>query len=213
MSLIRLDLLTTLFAALAVGAVLGPRLDRWANPAGPDPLVCRPTLPVTEPAMSGNVPVLFLGNSLVFDHDWDVEGIFPINCARQGMTVAALGDAKLPDIQPDLVVMGFGTVEVLHAGTGDLDIARFQAAYDVALDKVTTQYPEAGVLVLGLPDVPLYPNADIGGLNATLTELATRNGHGFAPNSSASTYDGAHIISADYEPWHRQISLHPAVRK
>jgi hypothetical protein len=64
----------------ALGLVLAPRLA--SAPPVPAP-VCRPSVPeLVDPGDAALV--LYLGNSLVFDHDWVLPGTLAVNLRPSG---------------------------------------------------------------------------------------------------------------------------------
>ena len=170
---------------------------------------CRPSDPVKATDNKHNV-VLYLGNSLVFDHDWQIDGTAPVNCAQQGRTAAELVIDGLPDILPRTVVVGFGTVEYLRAEKQnrqpDIEyVAKSIEAVSVALN---TRYPEAKILLLGLPPLEVSgKRIDTAPLNASIADLTERNGLIWAPISTTSRYDGIHLNESEYAQWERAITL------
>lgn len=186
-----------LVAGLAIGWTL-----RGAVPVASEPrLACRPSAPATAVATAGAQVVLYLGNSIVFDHDWSLPGTRAVNCARQGLVAEALPVDALPRIAPDLVVLGFGTVELVR---GARDAPAVVADLGGVLRGVAARYDGAPILILA---VPPYEDGSVSeAVNAGLAALAADMGAGFAPlGPGARTYDGIHLVRDAYEPWHAAV--------
>ena len=201
--------LAVAFLAGGLGALAAAwTLERARDEPVARPLACRPSLPAHAFQEADGPVVLYLGNSLVFDHDWNIAGTAPVNCGRQGMVAADLDAAQLPETAPGLVVVGFGTVEILRAsGAGtSVDLASFEHSIVSVLETVQRRYPAVPVMVLGVPSVPLYPEADVAGMNDLLERVARERSLIWAPHPRALTYDGIHLAREEYRPWHGQIA-------
>lgn len=168
---------------------------------------CRPSDPAVATKNAKRV-VLYLGNSLVFDHDWQIEGTFPVNCAKQGRTASELALNSLPLIQPDLVVLGFGTVEYLRAEKQNrqLDFEDINQSISDVGTAVKARYPDSKVMLLGVP--PLEQDGrrvDTTPLNDSFSELSDQRGFIWAPISATSLYDGIHLSRSEYDQWRNAI--------
>lgn len=186
-------------AGFVLGLVLAPRLT--SAPSDPAP-VCRPSVP--EKVDPGDAAlVLYLGNSLVFDHDWALPGTLAVNCARQGMRADKLRVSDLPDVTPALIVLGFGTVELMQ-GRPDPDAFAETMAGHVAA--VRARFPDAQILLLGVPLTDDVVEAQVAGLNAALINLARTAGVPFAEAGALPSYDGVHLPEAGYAGWRARIA-------
>lgn len=168
---------------------------------------CRPSNPAQARENEQNV-VLYLGNSLVFDHDWQIEGTAPVNCAQQGRTAAELAIDSLPNIRPDLVVVGFGTVEYLRAEQQNRqpDIASVTQSIETLNEKLKIRYPDAKTMVLGLPPLEVAgKRISTTQLNESISDLANRSGLIWAPISATSRYDGIHLDESEYAQWRQAV--------
>ena len=186
-------------AGFGLGVVLAPHLAPAPDTPAP---VCRPSLPQKiDP--SGAEIVLYLGNSLVFDHDWGLPGTLPVNCARQGMLAARLRVSDLPDVTPGLIVLGFGTVELLQGKSGAKAFAEKMASHVAALRQ---RFPGAQLLLLGVPLTEEMSPAEVAGLNAALSGLARTADVPFAEAGALPSYDGVHLTRAGYKGWRARIA-------
>jgi hypothetical protein len=182
----------------ALGLVLAPRLA--SAPPVPAP-VCRPSVPeLVDPGDAALV--LYLGNSLVFDHDWVLPGTLAVNCARQGMLAARLRVSDLPDVRPALIVLGFGTVELMQGKPDATAFAETMAGHIAALRQ---RFPEAQILLLGVPLTDDVAKGEVAGLNAALGALARTAGVQFAEAGALPSYDGVHLTRAGYIGWQARI--------
>lgn len=165
-------------------------------------LQCRPSAPET---LAGAPAVLVWGNSLAFDHGWQVPGHLVVNCARQGMTAEAavpLTEA-LPRMPIEAVVLIFGTVELVRPAKPD---AAFQAAMSTIRTRLQALYPEARLIVVGIPGAAeVWSYADrpeLGALNEVLaglggTFLDVSETLAAVPGARRS-YDGVHLTAESY---------------
>lgn len=180
------------------------------------PLDCR----VDNPA--GTTKVLMFGNSLLHDFDWPMADMRVHNCARQGQTLAefmARWRAAAPLDQPDVVVIAFGTVEVIRAEQNAQHLQEFMALYPEFLTDLRKRWPAARLVVNLLPDINrnLFgrPNLDIaaidqlnrfirqstncqGCLVINLPDVLKRDERGF---DETLTYDGVHLTERAYGKW------------
>ena len=192
-------LLLLLPAGFGLGLVLAPRLA--SAPPVPAP-VCRPSVP--EQVAPGDAEmVLYLGNSLVFDHDWVLPGTLPVNCARQGMLAARLRVSDLPDVTPQLIVLGFGTVELMQGKPDAKAFTETMAGHVAALRQ---RFAEAQILLLGVPLTDDVAEAQVAGLNAALSDLARTAGVQFAEAGVLPSYDGVHLTQDGYVEWRARIA-------
>ena len=192
-------LLVLVPAGFVLGLALAPRLT--SAPSDPAP-VCRPSVP--EKVDPGDAAlVLYLGNSLVFDHDWVLPGTLAVNCARQGMRADKLRVSDLPDVTPALIVLGFGTVELMQGKTDATAFAETMADHVAGLRQ---RFPGAEILLLGVPLTDDMIEAQVAGLNAALGDLARTAGVPFAEAGALPSYDGAHLTPAGYLGWRARIA-------
>ena len=211
-----------LAVAVCFGAGFGTghRLAREAPPPHPSP-VCRPSAPQLAADHAGLPIMPFIGNSLLFDHDWRIDGALAAICARQGLLAreAPALIASLPGMAPEMVVFGFGTVEVLRAGLADrqIDPAGFaQAAQDITRSP-RARWPEARLVWLRIPRTgsgPIRP-PDVLALNDALTGVLVAAHPGAilldtGPLSSGGpvmpSYDGIHLTAPGYLAWERALA-------
>lgn len=196
---------------MAVMAVAG------CNRSAPAPLDCRLLNP------SGTTQVLMLGNSLLHDFDWSLPAAQVFNCAKQGQTLnefrARWRTGSLPLEQPDVVVMAFGTVEVIRAEREPRHLQEFMASYPGFLADLRQRWPEARLVVNLLPEInrELFgrPHLDIAAIDQLnrfirqsttcggcqvidLPEVLTRGESGF---DETLTYDGVHLTAQAYDQW------------
>lgn len=149
-----LALLAGLIAGVATSQLIGP-----APQGPPDRATCRPSEPARYLDAHDGPPLLLFGNSLLFDHNWQVPGIQVINCARQGLTLGAgLGlVADLPDITPKAILLGFGSVELLR---GQSSPEAFSAALQDMFGALDARFPDTPALLLSIPESgPEYTQA------------------------------------------------------
>ena len=186
-------------ASFGLGVVLAPRFA----PEPPVPaLVCRPSVPeAVDPGPAATV--LYLGNSLVFDHDWVLPGTFPVNCAQQGLRAGKLRVSDLPDVTPALIVLGFGTVELMQ---GKADPGAFADTMADHVAALRGRYPAAQILLLGVPLTKGVAEAQVAGLNAALGDLAQGTDVAFAAAGALPSYDGVHLIRDGYTGWRARIA-------
>lgn len=193
----------TVLSALLVGFGLGVALAPRLAPAPPVPApVCRPSLP--EQVDPGDAAlVLYLGNSLVFDHDWDLPGTLAVNCARQGLRAETLRVPALPEVTPALLVLGFGTVELMQGRSTPEPFAETMADHVAALRQ---RFPQAEVLLLGVPLTEGMDADQVAGLNGALRALARTADVAFAEAGVLPSYDGIHLTPAGYGAWRARIA-------
>ena len=192
-------LLVLVPAGFGLGLVLAPRLA--SQPPDPAP-VCRPSVP--EQVDPGDAAlVLYLGNSLVFDHDWVLPGTLAVNCARQGLRAEKLRVPDLPDVTPALIVLGFGTVELLQGKSDATAFAETMAGHVAALRQ---RFADAQILLLGVPLTDDMVGSQVAALNAALADLAWTAGAHFAAAGTLPSYDGVHLTRAGYMGWRARIA-------
>ncbi len=179
----------------------------FANQAQPTQNVaCRPSVPQL---LSDGPKVLFWGNSIAFDHGWDIPGLSVVNCAVQGLTArqALLLTEKLPEIEFDAIVVVFGSVELVR---DQVEVEEFGASIEGVIKDLRSRYEGSDIIALGVPEnkskdrIWLYP----GGRNATtvnarLTSLENvdfLNTTALLDNvpDSQRTYDGVHLTKQSY---------------
>lgn len=192
-------LLVLVPAGFGLGLVLAPRLA--SAPPAPAP-VCRPSVP--EQVDPGDAAlVLYLGNSLVFDHDWVLPGTLAVNCARQGLRAEKMRVPDLPDVRPALIVLGFGTVELMQGKPDAMAFAETMADHVVGLRQ---RFPNAQILLLGVPLTEDMAEGEVVGLNAALGALARTADVQFAEAGALPSYDGVHLTQAGYMGWRSRIA-------
>jgi hypothetical protein len=211
-------------ALLGLGLAFGA--GHWtaheASTGHSQPPVCRPSAPQRAADHAGTPILLFLGNSLIFDHGWRIKGATAVNCARQGLVARdapALIEA-LPEMMPAMVVLGFGSVEALRAaGQGDtpVDPAGFGLAVRDVTGAVRARWPGATIVWLTVPEPGPGPirSDDVGALNAVLAAVAAAdpavtlldvNHPPLAGPAGPVSYDGVHLAEAVYAGWERALS-------
>ncbi|WP_375230070.1 SGNH/GDSL hydrolase family protein [Roseobacter sp. S98] len=180
----------------------------------PASLACRPSAPQ---ALATKEPILVLGNSLAFDSDWQIDGKQTVNCARQGLTVAAalpLID-ELPDIAPKSVVLVFGTVELVR-DTADPEV--FRSSLVKLVESLNAKYDPADIVVLGVPATGedwSYDLADAKALNRVIAEIDDVSMLSLdtvlAQQGSAAHYDGVHLTPSMYPSIWAALETHLAI--
>lgn len=175
----------------------------WSEPPVPPRLACRPSDPVAAVAGREEPVILYLGNSIVFDHPWDIPGTQPVNCARQGLRADAMPLDQLPAVTPALIVVGFGTVELVQAtrAGAPADGPAFAAALSRLFDHLAARYPGAPVLVLEPPEGD-FAAADRSALIRAARPLAPA----WAEAGPTRTYDGIHLTPGSYAAWRTEIA-------
>ena len=177
----------------------------------PDTLACRPSAPQV---LAPKDPILILGNSLAFDSDWQIDGAQIVNCARQGLTVAAalplIGD--LPNIAPKSVVLVFGTVELIR-DSADPEVFRSNLVKFV--ERLAAKYDAANIVALGVPTTGegwLYDLADAKALNGVIADIDDVSMLSVDPilaqKSDAAHYDGAHLSPSIYPSIWEALETH-----
>lgn len=170
-----------------------------------------------------------LGNSLVFDGDWDLGQALGVNCARQGLTAAAAVphlDA-LPDVNPDAILLVFGTVEAIRE-QASVDIPAFRQTMTRMVAQLRNRWPRAHLIIATVPPmrVGLLPDRHkgaveaIGALSFALRSLAEtgiaiqlNDPWTFLPRDegglkAAMTHDGVHLTPTAYALWSQAVSSH-----
>lgn len=176
----------------------------WFGLKSPDApqVVCRPSAPEV---LSLTPDVLFWGNSLAFDGNWDQADRVAVNCARQGLTAEAattlVDDLPLLDLK--VVALVFGTVEMLR---GQTDAVAFRAAIESNLSSLRTRYPAAQFVVIGIPEGAPWiydDDATTAAYNHVLKDMAgtifisATEALSQVP-AQALTYDGVHLTQQSY---------------
>jgi lysophospholipase L1-like esterase len=162
--------------------------------------------------------VLFWGNSLLFDHSWDDSSFVPVNCARQGQTVrdALPRIPALPRIDPDAIVLAFGSVELIRPQP--INVQDWRADMQALVETLRVRYPDAQLLVTGIPATPQGPTpwhygsrAELTPMNAALsalldTEFLDLSAALIAAGLTRPHYDGVHLTRASYRVWETMIA-------
>lgn len=171
---------------------------------------------------SGSARVLLLGNSLLHDFHWPLPEARVLNCAKQGQTLGefmARWRVSAPLEQPDVVVIAFGTVEVIRAEQNAQHLQEFMALYPEFLTDLRKRWPAARLVVNLLPDINrnLFgrPNLDIAAIDQlnrfihqstncqgcrviNLPDVLKLGESGF---DETLTYDGVHLTERAYGKW------------
>lgn len=182
------------------GGGLGLR-DVAAPPVKTPP--CRPSQPhllQEQPA------ILFWGNSLAFDHSWNIPGHVVVNCALQGLTAqrAAALTPALPDMEVSAIVLVFGTVELLR----DInDPAPFRQGVRTVIDRLRQRHPDAEIVMVGIPAGEGWSYATHSLLGVLNTALKRQERVAFLDTSQTldrippklRSYDGLHLAGRSYE--------------
>jgi hypothetical protein len=172
---------------------------------------------------AGSVQVLMLGNSLLHDFNWPLPGAHVFNCAKQGQTLGEFINrwrkTSLPLEQPDVVVIAFGTVEVIRAEKERRHLQDFMVLYPDFLADLQQRWPGARLVVNLLPDInrDLYgqPNLDLSAidqLNQFIRQSTTCSAcqvidvprlllQGEDSFGETLTYDGVHLTEYGYSKW------------
>lgn len=205
------------FPLIAAALVAGGYFLGHKPAPAPRPLVCRPSNPPAFVARHPGTRLLLVGNSLLFDHDWRVPGAIVVNCARQGLTARAALDklAEIPGIAPDMILLGFGSVEAYRAAKADLPLPvdDFAEAAKALVEALRARWPEADILFLTVPDWPGTPEipaltrpADARALSAAIERLAqgqhslgVLDMNALPAMREAGLYDGLHPARAVHE--------------
>lgn len=188
--------------AATFGFVTGVGVNLAVLPEkAPISLACRPSAPE---ALASEKPILILGNSLAYDADWQLDGEQAVNCARQGLTVAAALPliGELPNIAPKAVVLVFGTVELVR-DTADPEVFRSNMVKFV--ESLNAKYDAANIVVLGIPTTGehwSYELADAKALNSVIAEIDGVSKLSIDPilaqQDGAANYDGVHLHPSVY---------------
>ncbi|MFZ3584785.1 SGNH/GDSL hydrolase family protein [Loktanella sp. DJP18] len=191
------------------------------------PLVCRPSAPTLAEAHHYGASILMFGNSQIYDGNWNLGLTLPINCARQGLTARAAINLvpTLPVIDPDAILLGFGAVEVLQAGSA-VNPATFEYELTTLVEAMAARWPKARILVATVPPMrrQLLPTTR-GSAATTATALseaaravaAAQTGTRLIDLSNilpvdadglmeAMTHDGVHLTPAAYALWSAKIA-------
>ena len=180
----------------------------------PVSLVCRPSAPQ---ALASKEPILILGNSLAFDTNWQINGEQIVNCARQGLTVAAALPliGELPNIAPKSVVLVFGTVELVR-GTADPEAFRFNLVKFI--ESLNAKYDVANIVVLGVPTTGggwSYDLAKAKALNRVIAEIDDISmlsvDSVLVQQGGVAHYDGVHLAPGMYPSIWEILETHLAI--
>ncbi|MFH0780671.1 MAG: GDSL-type esterase/lipase family protein [Pseudomonadota bacterium] len=164
--------------------------------------------------------ILFLGDSLVADHDWQARmPSFKVeNFGAPGATAADLL-ASLPPLKTeatgaDVIVVMIGTNDLLN-GNDD-----FLMQLKTILVELSHDHPTAEILVTSLLPMNLthLPSNTVSSLNTHIEALTMRTGccyldlHRRFTGSDKQLFqeDGVHITAAAYAIWERALMEHIA---
>lgn len=113
--------------------------------------------------------------------------------------------SRLPQIDPTAIAVFFGTVELLRTSS---DLAVFRAAVDANLAELKRLYPNATVVLFGIPDGPgsAWSYAPSNVIAAKNEILETRAGTVFIETTpllsdippDEQSYDGIHLSATSY---------------
>lgn len=188
-------------------------LSVWQAPTSP--MICRPSAPAAAAAAAVDPVVLFWGNSLAHDADWNTPGrVLAINCARQGQTATeALAEVKaLPDIEPAAIVLAFGTVELVRQAA---DVPQFSDTMRALTAALRDRYPAARLALTGIPATSApwrYDTDQAARLNTVLAALGPDD---FLDLDAAlagvpeamQSYDGVHLSPTSYTAWRKALHV------
>lgn len=202
---------------LCAGLALWALWPQTPPARGPD-VTCRPSGPQTALAGAERPVLLLWGNSLLFDHDWTNGPYLPVNCAQQGQTLSAAlpRTPALPQMPVDVILLAFGSVELIRPDPIDMDT--FRTELDQMLHLLRARYPQARIVLAGVPfggpasDPWVYQ--DRRELNAINQALITENRAGFldlsalldAAGEAAQHYDGVHLTHESYRIWEAALA-------
>ena len=216
--------LLVVIAAFGAGYVLGGKTVPPARIA----LSCTPSAPETIVRSTDAPVILFWGNSLLHDHDWRMDGAVAVNCALQGLTAAAAAPmiASLPDVEPDVIVLAFGSVELIRAGRGgDFSEDAFSAAVTDNVAALKARWSNARQILTSAPSFrglggdEQIDLGQAGTVNAALSSIAEEDNAisyfemsalykpGGPDLPGEATYDGVHLTRAAYQRWQAALNL------
>jgi len=170
--------------------------------------------------------VLLLGNSLLHDYEWSLNGYRTINCSRQGLTIEKFLSLEIEDtnFDPAFVVIAFGTVEAIRQKTDvNYDQQSFLQNLKELSDYVNSYWPDTKIIITAVPPInnQIY-NADyiapalVDKINTAIStafkfsakaEIDLRNildtdEHGL---TDRMTYDGVHLRELAYKRWNFEL--------
>lgn len=189
-----------IFATVAVGALLLALVAILRPPEARQPdMVCRPSDPARAVQASAAVPILYLGNSLVFDHDWQIAGSIAINCARQGARATDIPVDDLPQVLPRIIVLGVGTIEILQA----VPVEQAAQEIETLLQRLRSRFPDARLVLLAAPVTEGVDGGAVRALNERTARMAEETEITFLAITlpERGSYDGVHLTPAAYAPW------------
>lgn len=212
-------------AAFGAGYLLGGRQ------AAPEKiqLSCTPSAPEIIAGSTDLPVVLFWGNSLLHDHHWRIDGAVSVNCAMQGLTAAAAAPVipSLPDVDPDVVVLAFGSVELVRAGKGDAFSGEvFAKAVAANISAMNVRWPRVRVVLTSAPSFSELGAdeqrdlAEAAALNSVLSRIADEDDSlsyfemsalyetGSPQLPGEATYDGVHLTQGAYQLWQAALNRH-----
>ncbi len=208
-------------AVFGVGALVGIGLATLAtrqSGSGMASLTCRPSAPAVIASVTSQPSILFWGNSLLFDGDWNASDYLAVNCARQGLTAAQARALTplLPSFAPDEILLAFGSVELGRHKNLNLPIFIDDVAGIVT--QLGAQYTDSRIWLAGIPYTQtenpgwIYSGALIAlEMNEQLAKV--EGAHYFDLSgvlrplrTVPHTYDGLHLTSQAFDAWQDAIS-------
>lgn len=204
----RWSLVLLALVSAVVGAAIALLLAPQPLSSNQSSLACRPSAPEMVPRNTDAI-VLYFGNSLVFDHDWTIDGTQPVNCGQQGLTALKFLSLPMPNIVPDVVVLGFGTVEMARAASNGetADAKEFSESMESTLERVLDAYPSSSLMILLPPALgDPFASSDHEPFQDQLRRIAREQEASVASSPGSTTYDGVHLNTESYAPWREQIA-------
>ncbi len=181
-------------------------------------LTCRPSAPAVVASVTSQPSILFWGNSLLFDGDWNASDYLAVNCARQGLSAAQARTLTplLPDFAPDEILLAFGSVEL--GRHKNLNLPAFIDDVTDIVAQLSVQYTDSQIWLAGIPYTQtenpgwIYSGASIAlEMNGQLARV--EGAHYFDLSSVLDplrtvphTYDGLHLTSQAFDAWQDAIS-------
>lgn len=216
--------LTALLAVTIVSFGLGVWVGRENRTTSVSPqLTCRPSFPEMAVATTPKPAILFFGNSLLFDHGWRIPGAIVINCARQGMLAreALQLMGTLPEVDPRMIVLSFGSVEVVRAAKTEDAVRRpeFEQSIEGITASLKTRWPNSKIIWTAIPrsedegDRIVMRQPDIDLVNEAIRTLSSPTAlieldqevQVLRDRSIPVLYDGVHLSGQAYTQWERAI--------
>ena len=178
-----------------------------------------------------------LGNSLLHDKKWMFSESQTVNCAVQGLTLQKflpLFEA-VPPLVPDVIVVAFGTVEVVQADrrfkeddllSSEVNTSAFRKSIHRLLDKLKESWPDAKLIINSVPptrkrdwQAPTTASQNIMKLNQVILDIVSHKQYADihlidlssvldlegSVLSEDMTYDGIHLTKKAYQKWFGEL--------